>query len=497
MSEACIRIWPELPKATINPNIYGHFAEHLGRCVYEGIWVGPKSEIPNQDGIRVDVIAALKQLRAPVVRWPGGCFADQYHWRDGVKPLKKRPQTTNIWWQQSEPNEFGTDEFMRFCAAVGCEPYICLNVGSGSPREALGWLEYCNFGGDSILSKLRAHNGHPEPYGIKYWGVGNENWGCGGRFTATDYAKEYTRYASYLRAFDPGIEMIACGASPGDYKLPTFVDWNHDFCAEMIHADLIDHLSIHRYFNRGTGATFSDSEYAALFGDLVAMERDIQQADRLLGYFYPDRFVGLIIDEWGLWHPSAVVDNGLEQVSTLRDAVFAAAALNLFNNYAHRVTMTNIAQTINVLQAIAITDGGAMCLTPTYYVYDMMRFHMAAQSLTHELDCPTFDAHPMGLRQKHSVPQLSVSASLARKKILLTVANQTVDADIETRIDLRGAKVLNVLGRVLNSADPRDANTIEAPKTIFPKRLKREQVDGELVHTFPAHSVTSLSISLA
>ncbi len=497
MSECVIRIWPDLPKAAINPNIYGHFAEHLGRCAYEGIWVGPDSKIPNEDGIRLDVIAALKQICAPVVRWPGGCFADIYHWRDGIGPAGSRPQTVNTWWRQSEPNEFGTDEFMRFCRQVGCEPYVCLNVGSGSPQEALEWLEYCNFGGDSTLGRLRAQNGCAEPYGVKYWGVGNENWGCGGRFTAGDYAREFARFASYLRALDPEIELIACGCSPMDYSQPGLVSWNHDFCAEMPHADLIDHLSIHRYFNRGKGAEFSDSEYRALFGDLVTMERDIQQADQLLGYFYPDKHVGLVIDEWGTWHPEAVVDNGLEQANTLRDAVFAGACLNLFNNHAHRITMANIAQTINVLQCVALTRTGEMCLTPTYYVYDMMRYHMGARSLTHELECPSFEAHPVGLRRKHSVPELSVSASISRKKIHVTVANQTTDKDIEARIDLRGARVGAMIGRVLNSDHPADANTFEHPKTIFPRRIRRDSEAGDIVQVFPAHSLTSLSLTLA
>ena len=492
MSDACIRIWPDLPKARINPNIFGHFAEHLGRCIYEGIWVGPRSRIPNQGGLRLDVLAALKQLRAPVMRWPGGCFADAYHWRDGIGPVGERPQTVNIWWAQAEPNTFGTDEFVRFCREVGCEPYICLNVGSGSPREAMQWLEYCNFGGDSTLTRLRG----AEPYGVKYWGVGNENWGCGGRFVAADYAKEYVRFASYLRAMDRSIELIACGASPGDYGNPVFVNWNHDFCQAMPHPDLIDHLSIHRYFNRGQGTDFSDSEYHALFADLIAMERDLQQADELLAYFYPDKFVGLAVDEWGVWHPGAVVDNGLEQENTLRDAVFAAAALNLFNRYAHRVTMANIAQTVNVLQCIAVTSKSRMYVTPTYHVFDMMRPHMGARVLTDEIECPEFEARPIGLKRKCPVPALSSSASVSGKRICLTVANQTVDQDVTTRIGLHGAKIGAVAGRVLHAGNPRAANTFEAPKTVFPKRLKLEGSPEELVHTFPAHSFTALSISL-
>ena len=496
MSDGCLRIWADLPGPTINPNIYGHFAEHLGRCVYEGIWVDPKSRIPNESGLRLDVLAALKQLRAPVIRWPGGCFADNYHWRDGMGETTGRARTVNIWWRQTEPNTFGTDEFIHLCKAIACEPYLCLNVGTGTPREALAWLEYCNFGGESTLAGQRSVRGGAGPYGVKYWGVGNENWGCGGRFTAEDYAKEYVRFASYLRAADPTAQLIACGCSPGDYRNPPLVTWNHDFCDAMPHADLIDQLSIHRYFSRGTGTGFSASEYASLFGDLVAMERDLQLADNLLGYHYPDKFVGLAVDEWGMWHPSAVVDNGLEQENTLRDAVFAGAALNLFNRYAHRVTMANLAQTINVLQSVAMTDGAKMFLTPTYHVFDLMRPHMGARLLTHELECQEFETHPVGLRVKHSVPALSVSASISGKKIRLTVANQTADTDVTIRIDLRGAKVASAAGRVLDADSPSDVNTFDAPKTVYPRRLKHGLTEDEPAHTFPAHSFTALTITL-
>jgi alpha-N-arabinofuranosidase len=496
MSTSRIRIWTDLPIAVIHPNIYGHFAEHVGRCIYEGIWVGSRSGIPDEGGIRIDVLAALKQVRTPVVRWPGGCFADTYHWRDGIGPRKHRPQTVNMWWRQAEPNEFGTDEFMQLCRLLGCEPYICVNVGAGSPQEAVDWLEYCNHAGDSTLSRARASHGDAKPYGVKYWGIGNENWGCGGRLTAADYAKEFVRFGSFMKAADPGVQLIACGCSPMDYQNPGLAGWNHDFCQSMPHGDLMDHLSIHRYFSRGRGSDFSDSEYHALFSDLISLERDIEQADQLLGYFYPDKSVGLAVDEWGAWHPSATVENGLEQENTLRDAVFAGAALNLFNRHAQRVTMTNIAQTINVLQSLAFTDGPRMFLTPTYHVYDMMRYHMGARVLTQEIDCPEFEGHPMGLRRKFSVPALSVSASVAGSKVLVTVANQTINQDIETCIELRGAKAAGVVGRVLNSASARDKNTFEAPKTIFPKRLKLEPAGGEIVHTFPAHSLTSLNISL-
>ena len=231
--DAVIRCWPALPQALIAPEIFGHFAEHLGRCIYEGIWVGNSRNIPSQNGIRFDVLAALKQLRVPVIRWPGGCFADDYHWRDGIGPTESRPQTVNLWWKQVEPNTFGTDEFLHLCEELGAAPYICANVGSGSPREARDWVEYCNFPGDSTLAERRGKNGHKRPYNVKRWGVGNENWGCGGNFTGQDYAKEYIRFATYMRAMSPDIELFACGASFGDYRSPVQNAWNREFCDEL------------------------------------------------------------------------------------------------------------------------------------------------------------------------------------------------------------------------------------------------------------------------
>ena len=496
MSVSRISLWPALPKARIHPNIYGHFTEHLGRCIYDGLWVGPQSRIPQQQGVRLDVLAALKQLRVPVVRWPGGCFADDYHWRDGIGPAQERPATVNLWWQQTEPNEFGTDEFTRFCRAAGCEPYICCNVGSGSPREARDWLEYCNFGGESTLSRLRGAHGSPDPYQVKYWGVGNENWGCGGRFQPVDYAREYIRFANYLRVLDPGIELIACGTHFGDYRNPVLNRWNHDFCQEMYHPDLIDHLSLHRYFSRGRGAGFTDTEFEATFADVLAMERDLELTEAVLRYAYPDKRVGIIIDEWGMWHPEATAANGLEQVHTLRDALLAGAALNCFNRWAHRVTMANLAQTINVLQCLAMTDGGKMFLTPTYYIFELMRGHMGAQLLTQEVECPFYEAHPIGFSGKRSVPVLSVSASLSGKRLLLSVVNQSLMDDVEARIELCEAKFGAVAGRILHSEDPHDQNSFKDTKKVVPRRLKIEAGPEGLVHTFPAHSFTALSIAV-
>ncbi|MBP8129311.1 MAG: alpha-N-arabinofuranosidase [Candidatus Hydrogenedentes bacterium] len=495
MSEAAIHLWPGRPQARISPNLYGHFAEHLGRCVYEGIWVGPSSRVPHVDGARLDVIAALKQLRAPVLRWPGGCFANNYHWRQGVGPAEKRPETVNLWWRQTEPNAFGTDEFMRFCRAAGAEPYLCCNVGTGSPREALEWLEYCNFGGDSSLARLRGGRG-AAPYSVRYWGIGNEAWGCGGRFSSADYAKEYVRFAGHMRASDPAIELVACGASFGNRENEALNAWNHDFCQDMRHADLIDHLSIHRYFSRGGGVLFSDAEYRGVFADLLTLERDLTLTEAVLRYFYPGKHVGIAVDEWGMRHPEATVENGLEQACTLRDAVVAGAVLNLLNRWAHRVTMANIAQMVNVLHCLAVTRDASLYLTPTYHVFDMTRRHMGASLVTHDVDAPSYDAHPVGFGNARSVSALSVSASVSGKRVHLSVANQTPDRDVETAIAVHEARLAGVAVRMLHAGDPRAVNTFDNPKQVVPRRVKVEPVKQELVFAFPRHSFTVFSLTL-
>ena len=497
MSRPVLRIWPALPKSVIRPEIYGHFAEHAGRCVYEGIWVGEGSRIPNENGLRLDVLAALKHLRAPVLRWPGGRFADDYHWRDGVGPRADRPVTANIWWQQGEPNEFGTAEFVRLCRAVGCQPYFCVNIGSGSPREARDWVEYCNFGGESSLSATRGRDGSPEPYGVKYWRLGNESWGRGGRFSGTDYAKEFAQYGNYMKGLDPSVELFACGGHGDEYCNPAGNDWKQDFCASMRHPDLLDHMALHRYFARGGGGDFAEDDYRGLFAEVSALERDLALTEALLKYHYPGKEVGIAVDEWGMWHPEAKVENGLEQAHTLRDALLAGSVLNLFNRWSHRVTMANLAQTVNVLQCLAMTQGNRMFLTPTYYVFEMMRPHMGGRLLTQEVEGPTYSAHGRGERTPSEITLLDASASLSGRKVALTVVNRSVDSDIEALIQLRECRVASVSAKVMTGATPKAENTFAVPSAVTAKRTKSEAAeDGTVVHVFPRHSLTSLTITL-
>ena len=480
----------------IAPEIYGHFAEHLGRCIYEGIWVGEDTSTPNRDGYRLDILAALTHLRVPVLRWPGGCFADDYHWRDGIGPAAKRPQSVNIWWRQTEPNAFGTHEFLMFCEHIGAAPYISANVGTGSPREARDWVEYCSFPGESTLTRQRARNGRPQPYHTPFWGIGNEPWGCGGNFSAQTYAETYLRFATYMRAMAPDIKLFACGASFGDFKNTRQNEWNHGLCREISRAPLVDYLTLHRYFTRGHGANFSDAEYYALLADVLALERDLELTDAVLRYYFPARRVAIAVDEWGVWHPEAVTENGLEQPNTLRDALLAASVLHLFNRWSHRVAMANLAQTINVLQCLAVTEGDKMHLTPTYHVFEMMRAHQKASLLDTTVESPSFEARPVGFEQKQRLPFLDACASISGKKVLLTVINKSLDQPIEGRIRIADAVPAAISGKVLYSESPRDINNFDAPTRISARRIRPELRTGDQVHVFPPHSFTALSITL-
>ncbi len=494
---AAIHCRPTLPGALIAPEIYGHFAEHLGRCIYEGIWVDGNAKIPNQDGVRLDVLAALKQLRVPVIRWPGGCFADDYHWRDGIGPAEQRPKTVNLWWKSIEPNTFGTNEYLQFCRELGADPYICVNVGSGSPREARDWVEYCNFSGGSSLAALRAQHGRKQPHGVMRWGIGNENWGCGGNFTGSDYAKAYIRFATYMRAMAPDIELTACGASFGDYRNPVQNEWNREVCQKLRRLDLMNHIALHRYFSRGHAQQFTDAEYYALFADALALERDLELTDAVLRECFPDRFVGIAVDEWGVWHPEATTENELEQPGTLRDALMAATVLHVFNRWAHRVTMANLAQTVNVLQCLAVTDNEKMFLTPTYYIFEMMRPHCGARLVPLQTDGPVCEARPVGFQKKCDVSLLDACASLRNKRMLLTVINKSLTEEIEARIDVHEATIQSVSGKMLHADDPRTTNAFDAPSRVAEKRIRPAVSDGELVHLFPPNSFTALKITLA
>lgn len=484
----------ETRKSQINKNIYGQFSEHLGRCVYEGIWVGEDSPIPNTDGIRNDVIEALKQLKVPVLRWPGGCFADEYHWEDGIGPRENRPRMLNTHWGGvEENNHFGTHEFMRLCELIGAEPYICGNVGSGTVYEMQQWVEYMNNGGQSPMASLRAQNGQEEPWNVKYFGVGNESWGCGGNMRPEYYADLYRRYSTYVRNYSSEpVYKIACGPNTADYH------WTEVLMREAHH--LMNGLSLH-YYTTGTGvwekkgsATgFTSEEWFTTLKATLYMEELIVKHSAIMDKYDPDKKVGLIIDEWGTWFEVEPGTNPgfLYQQNTVRDALVAGINLNLFHEHSDRVTMTNIAQIVNVLQAMILTEGANMVLTPTYHVFDMYKVHQDAHLLESHYVSPSYK---MG---DEEIPQLSLSSSIDDKgHIHVSACNLSHADSLNVELDLQGIVNAAVSGQVLVSSDALDAhNSFDNPNQVAPKELEGIKAErGNVSFTLPAASVAVITI---
>jgi len=497
MSNAQVTICLDEQVGRINPNLYGHFAEHLGGCIYDGIWVGPDSTLPNVDGIRKDVIEALRRISPPVLRWPGGCFADDYHWEDGIGPREERPRRVNIWWGESiESNAFGTHELIQFCRLIGAEPYLCGNVGSGTPRELRDWVEYCNFAGDSTLARHRRANGSDAPFGVRYWGVGNENWGCGGTMCPGEYGAAYRRYATFLRDMG-GTELflIACGPSSND------TTWTSRLLDTLFAAGRmprIHGLSAHYYCGTaGTATEYTQDEWYLLLKKAVGIEHLIQDQRRVMDEYDPERTIGLIVDEWGTWHPPTPGHHPrhLWQQNTMRDALVAALTLDIFNRYADQVVMANIAQTVNVLQAMILTDGPRMITTPTYHVYDLYQVHQGATSV--RLACETSEVYYLTEdRQQATIASLAGSASIKDRALSISLVNVDAGHPIVARIDIRGGAGRVAQAQVLSHKDIHAHNTFDEPDHVRPVPM---QVNGEgdtFECVLPPASVSVIRVNL-
>ena len=488
-----IVINPNRSAGTINPNIYGHFAEHLGRCIYEGLWVGEDSPIPNEKGLRSDVVGALRKLNIPVLRWPGGCFADTYHWRDGVGPVSQRKTIVNTnWGGVTEDNRFGTHEFMELCRQLGCQAYFSGNVGSGTVQEFSDWVEYCNMPGVSPMADLRRENGQKEPFNVKYWGIGNEAWGCGGNMRPEYYADLCRQYATYLRDYsDHHIYKIASGANVADYE------WTRKVAETAGHT--IDALSLHYYTlpngdwqHKGAATGFSREEYFAVLQKTLRMKELVTEHGRILRKADPTGRLGLVVDEWGTWYDVEPGTNPgfLYQQNSMRDALVAGINLNIFNNHCDTVVMANIAQTVNVLQAMVLTEGPKMLLTPTYHVFDMYKHHQGARQVE------TYAETKLISRGEWQVPDIHVSASEGSDgKVLLTVVNlsDTDSAHIEVMMDgvRKGTKVT---GTVL-SGKPGEHNTFDRPDAVRPAEMRDiETGDRSFTATLPACCVAAITI---
>ena len=501
----------DLGTQTISRHIYGHFAEHLGRCIYEGLWVGEDSPIPNTRGFRNDIVSALQKLNMPNLRWPGGCFADTYHWMDGIGPHEQRPGIVNVHWGGcTENNHCGTHEFLDLCAQLSsedsvCEPYIAGNVGSGTVREMTEWLDYLTNSGESPMASLRRKNGREDAWDVTFWGVGNENWGCGGNMRAEYYADLYRQFASYCRNFTPGKKLykVACGQSD---------KWNEVLMREA--GGHMDGLSVHYYTvvgswdKKGSATDFNTDEWYLTMQKAANIETFIRRTSAIMDRYDPKKRVGIVMDEWGTWFDVEPSTNPgfLYQQNTIRDALVAGLSLNVFNNHADRVQVANIAQTINVLQAVALTDGEKMLLTPTYHVFEMYKAHQGATLLPTNVSSPPL----VGQRpitgalpdpehnELDETPQISVSASRdAAGRIHVSLCNLHPEDAAEVAIDLRGASASGVSGRILTAPAMNAMNTFETPTSVEPQPFDDAKLAGQsLTVAMPARSVVMLELTV-
>jgi alpha-N-arabinofuranosidase len=493
-NKAVVQLDPPQP-VTISKHIYGHFAEHLGRCIYQGIYVGDTARyIPNTDGIRNDIIEALKKLKVPVLRWPGGCFADTYHWKDGIGDKKSRPSIVNRWWGGvTEDNSFGTHDFLNFCERIGAAPYLSGNVGSGTVQEFADWTEYTNGKpGTSPMSILREKNGRKEPWNVKYWGVGNEAWGCGGNMTPEYYANIYRQYATFMSGWtnDGKIVRVASGANSSDYKWTEVL--MRDVPGHLMEAVALHHYAVIDWNEKGSATAFTEQQYFTTMQRALQMEELVTRHINIMDKYDPQKKVALYVDEWGGWYDVEPGTNPgfLFQQNTMRDAMLAGVTLNIFNNHADRVKMANIAQMVNVLQAVILTDQEKIILTPTYHVMEMYNVHQDAQLLPVQL---TTADYVMG---KEKLPAVSVSASKNKAgEIHITLVNIDAAKSQDISLDFRGGKLGSVSGRVLSSAKVQDHNSIQQPEKIKPQSFSGAKLTGSgLQATIPPFSVVVLTL---
>jgi alpha-N-arabinofuranosidase len=509
-ADAEIELSPETPGATISPHIYGHFIEHLGGVIYDGIWVGPASKIPNVDGIRKSFVDDMKRIAAPNLRWPGGCYADGYHWRDGIGPAAKRPRTYNYWEGQmppgtnaTEPNHFGTHEFMRLCRLVGGEPYLAANVGSGTPKEFYDWVNYCNAPAGSLsLADERAANGDKEPFKVRYWGVGNESWGCGGRMHPGEYAGWYRLYTAQVPAYVP-LFLVAVG--PRGHNPDMDLNWTTGFFEGLrgVRGAPPDGLGLHFYTDfRPTPVRAEASnarEWYAVLHQGAKIEQIIEQHWAAMGKFDPQHRTKFVIDEWGTWYSPRTRRIApryiLSQTITLRDAVHAAMTFDIFNRHAEKIAMANIAQTINCLHSLFMAQEDKYVRTPAFYVFEMYRPHMngrliPAKAKVDELSVPLLEGTGRLLG-------MGCSASVRERLLTLTLTNPSAENPITARLRFTGsARAAEARGTVLTHADPAAANTFAEPETVRPAQLKVEVAAGVAAVTLPRQSVAALEIRL-
>ena len=519
LADARIEVLLDEPVGRIAPEIYGHFAEHLGGVVYDGIWVGENSKIPNVGGIRKALVEALQKIKASVIRWPGGCFADSYNWRDGIGARNQRPRRPNFWVDAAEwpkgapdgpwkydPNQFGTDEFLRFCQLSGAQPYLAANLRSLTPRDFYEWVDYCNSpAGTTTLAEQRAQR---EPYNVRFWGIGNESWGCGGNFNPEEYVVEYRRFAEWVPRYGLNLAYVGSGPNGGD------LSWTRRFFEKMAAKGGFGRMwgwALHHYSwnvtggrttnwseGKGDAVNFPIDEWFELLSEANRVEQLITDNWAIMGEFDRQHRVKLVVDEWGAWfkpgtevHPSHL----LGQQATMRDAVLAGLSLDIFHRHADKVGMANIAQLINCLQALFIAHEDKFITTPTYHVFDMYSAHQGAQSLRTEVMSSRLNYNRNG--KPATMNGLNGSASLRDKTVTLTVTNPDIQNAQETEIALRGATIKDVQVITLTHKDIHAHNSFENPRAIEPQPGKAAISGGTVRCSFAPASVTRLQITLA
>ncbi len=520
-AEARIEILPEEQLGTISPNIYGHFAENLSGVIYDGMWVGENSKIPNLHGIRKELVDEMRKIKPAVVRFPGGCFADSYDWKDGVGPADKRPKRTNFWAEgekpdapvshKYDPNRFGTNEFAQFCKLVGAEPYLAANVRSLPAEDFYRWVEYCNSPtGSTTLAEMRAGTGSTEPFNVRYWGIGNESWGCGGNFTAQEYAVEFRRYATWVPEYGQKLSFIASGPNDDNWN------WTRGFFEEILRKGKeqlrsIYGIALHYYtWNLSRGATkdwvkgkgdalqFDAVDWYELMREGDVMESLIKGHWQVMAEADPEHSVKLVVDEWGPWYrpgSEATPGDQLEQIPTLRDAVLSGLTLDTFNRHPDKVAMANCAQLINCLNSLYLAHEDKFCVTPVGHVFAVYAAHQGGQGLRTIFSVPNINYDRDG--KSATFWGLNGAASLQGKQLVLTVVNPDIKNSRETEITIRGASIQSGSATTLTHSDIHAHNTFEQRNVVTPQTKPLEIKGRVLTYTFPPASVAKLTLALA
>jgi alpha-N-arabinofuranosidase len=519
-ADSRIEVLFDEPLGTVSPNIYGHFVENLSGVLYDGIWVGENSPVANIDGLRKSLIEHMRKIKAPVIRFPGGCFADSYDWRDGIGPAEKRPRRTNFWAMgesekapashRYDPNAVGTNEFVHFCKLIGAEPYLAANVRSLPASTFQQWVEYCNSpAGSTTLAAARAAAGYPDPFRVKYWGVGNESWGCGGEFTPQEYAVEFRRYSTWLPTYGDNLNLIASGPNTDGWS------WTREFLEEVLRKGpgelrRIYGIALHHYawnLSRGKTQEWVAGKGDALKFDVVDWYELLREGERMEGLvtghwqvlseFDRQHGVKLVVDEWGPWYrpgSEATPGDQLEQMPTLRDAVFSGMTLDIFNRHPEKVAMANCAQLINCLNSLYLAHEDKLVITPVGYIFELYASHQGGQALRTIFSAPNVHYDRDG--QSASFWGLRGSASVRDKNLTITAVNPNTSEPRLAEISLRGAIIREASMRFLSHADMHAHNTFEQSDVVVPKTKPLSFSEGSLVVEFPPASVAALTIQL-